>query len=621
MNGNRVDGKPGRNLKFGSKVVSSLFAILAGMLLLAAGVRPALGQACPAQSWTSGTNVWAAEGSIKVMLNNKPTSNKPTIPTYADDGYFNPWGYTELAATHPPMSQLNPVYSCPGGTPQITLAGAGRETVSFQIFITANTGANAALSGVTVDVSPLSGSGTLTSDNTQTSNVTRYLEGYLPYATGDAATLQVSGNAYVPDILVPFYDPYDSGTPAVGTPFNVQPGTTQGVWVNISIPAVAPVGSQTPGLYTGYVTVQGNGVYAQIPINLTVWNGNLPRFDSPNRPDMLKSFMPSLEGTFDSRFAHGEGLPCDGLANGCTQAQILQAQALFQQYQIMAHRYDFDTFNDVYEPLISGAYPNTNPGQATSFTTIAPNGPNGTDGTAPTTIDWPAWDAYYGPALTPTGNGTTGNIFGDGTSLRVFDTPLGTGGNDPLFWCGNTDNNQFCIWGWADFNNPSSAAQYSPNWLQLYQNYSEQISAHFAYNQANAGWGHPELIAYTFDEPYKPTVLGDSNYLYQDMAQTDQAINSANTALSTTWAVNPVRTFLTDDPACHRLYNGGNNTPTPYTDAACAQHINLGNPPRCAISWQLRPTYPEITAIQHESIGATSLPGNISKGMGFRCTK
>ncbi len=565
MNGNRVDGEMGRNRKFGSKVVSSLFAILAGVLLLAAGVRPAAGQACPAQGWTSGANVWAAEGSIKVMLNNQPTSNEPTIPTYADDGYFNPWGYTG----HPPMTQLNPVYSCPGGSPQITLAGAGRETVSFQVFITANTGAGAGLTGVTVDVSPLSGSGTLTSDNTQTSNVTRYLEGYLPYSTGGAASLQVSGNGYVPDVLVPFYDPYDSGTPALGTPFNVQPGTTQGVWVNISIPAVAPLGSQAVGTYTGYVTVQGNGVYAQIPITLTVWNGNLPRFDSPNHPDMLKSFVPSLDGRWYTRFMYGEGLPCDG--PGCSQGQ-----ALFQKYQIMAHDYDFDTFSDIYQPHIAGAYPSdSSSGPSTSFTTGPPTGPGATGTTS--TIDWTAWDAYYGPALTP------GGLFADGTSLRVFDSPLGTGGNGPLYWCGLCDNNEFELWGWSDFNDPSAAPLLPANWLTLSQNYSEQVSQHFTQNQlpvgsGGKGWGHPELIAYNWDETFDK--LYDSTVVYDNVALENQAINNANTAFSPTWAANtnPIHTFLTDDPACHREYAGPNNTPTPYTAAACAQHINLSYP-------------------------------------------
>ena len=65
--------------KFTAKIASTVFAMLAVVLLLATGARPAFGQAC-SQNWTGGANVWAAEGSVKVMLNNAPTTNVPTIP-------------------------------------------------------------------------------------------------------------------------------------------------------------------------------------------------------------------------------------------------------------------------------------------------------------------------------------------------------------------------------------------------------------------------------------------------------------------------------------------------------------------------------------------------------------
>jgi hypothetical protein len=75
----------------------------------------------------------------------------------------------------------------PLGTPVIPIAGAGRDTVAFQLFITAP--AATTLSDVSVTITPLTGPGaTLTSDDTGTSEVTRYLEGYVPYScTGDAA--------------------------------------------------------------------------------------------------------------------------------------------------------------------------------------------------------------------------------------------------------------------------------------------------------------------------------------------------------------------------------------------------------------------------------------------------
>ena len=137
MNGNR---------KFDSQVVSSMFAVLLVALMFIAGAHEAVGQACPSQSWAAATpNIWASDGSIKVMLNNNATTNQPTIPIYADDGNFNPWGFEQHPQT---IAELNDVWSCPSGTPLIAVAGAGRETVSFQVFISAGIGSNSALSPV-----------------------------------------------------------------------------------------------------------------------------------------------------------------------------------------------------------------------------------------------------------------------------------------------------------------------------------------------------------------------------------------------------------------------------------------------------------------------------------------
>ncbi len=163
-----------RDKRFISKVGFSMFATLAAALLLTLGGRQAVGQACPAQNWAGATaNIWAATVSDTVMLNNDPSTNRPTIPIMLYDGTYSPWGYTQ----HPqPVTQLNTNWSCPSGTPVISIAGSGRETVALQIFITAP--AASALSSVSVDITPLTGPGTLTSNNTGTSNVTRYLEGY-----------------------------------------------------------------------------------------------------------------------------------------------------------------------------------------------------------------------------------------------------------------------------------------------------------------------------------------------------------------------------------------------------------------------------------------------------------
>jgi hypothetical protein len=146
--------------------------------------------------------VWASEGSIKVMLNHDAATNRPTVPILLADGNFNPWGFQQ----HPQaITELNSVWSCQSGMPVIAVAGAGRETISFQVFISAGVGANSALSNVSLTVSPLSGPGALTSDNTQTSNVTRYLEGYLPYnGVNPQGFGALQANGQIPDPLIPF---------------------------------------------------------------------------------------------------------------------------------------------------------------------------------------------------------------------------------------------------------------------------------------------------------------------------------------------------------------------------------------------------------------------------------
>ena len=208
MNGNR-------DKKFISNVDFSMFATLTVVFLLVLGGKRAIGQACPAQNWAGATpNIWVATVSDTVMLNNDPATNRPTIPVMLYDGTYSPWGYTQ----HPQaITQLNTNWSCPSGTPVISIAGAGRETVAFQIFITAP--AASSLSDVSVGITSLTGPGTLTSDNTGASNVTRYLEGYVPYScTGATAIGCVQATGSIPDPLIPFYDPYDAGNPPVATP-------------------------------------------------------------------------------------------------------------------------------------------------------------------------------------------------------------------------------------------------------------------------------------------------------------------------------------------------------------------------------------------------------------------
>jgi hypothetical protein len=514
-----------------SKIGISTFMTLSVLMLLIAGSMPAAGQACATQNWAASTpNIWAATVSDLVMLNNNPTTNQPTIPIMLYDGTYSPWGYSQ----HPQaVTQLNTNWSCPSGTPVISIAGAGRETVSFQLFITAP--AATTLSDVSVTITPLTGSGaTLTSDNTGTSAVTRYLEGYVPYSCSGAAAIGcVQATGSIPDPLIPFYDPYDSGNPAVATPFNVQQGTTQGVWVNISIPA-----NQTAGAYTGTLTVSGSGISTTtIPVNLTVWNGNLPGFDAgsvnSSYADMLKVWLPLYS------VDNGEGISGSDIP-------------LFQKYQVMAHNYDIDAQYDPFTVTINGAYPSTNP---TSLTT---------DGTT-SSIDWTAYDAQFGASLTP------GGLFADGTAMRVLDGPMSNGGAGPWTY---PPGYSWCMY--ACGNAPLMPA----GLVALTQNFATQISQHFSSNHTTKGWVIPDLMSYTFDEEYNDPYghsyqLTDQPLVYQIMSQVMQAINSSNSSLSSTWAPStaPIRQLTTDEPAC--MEDG--DSPD-YLPSVCADHLNLSYP-------------------------------------------
>jgi hypothetical protein len=538
-----------RNWKLVSQSLFSILAIFVVVLMIGTA-QQAHAQACSAQNWTASTpNIWASGPSVKVMLSNDATTNQPTIPTFSDDGNFNPWGWSARPQT---IAELNSVWSCPSGSPVIAVAGAGRETVSFQVFISAGKGTGAALSDVNVTVSPLTGAGTtLTSDNTNNSNVNRYLEGYLPYSGVNVnLPAQLQANGQMPDPLIPFYDPYDSGNPAVATPFNVQAGNTQGVWVNISIPA-----GQAAGAYSGTVTVSGNGIgTVSIPVNLTVWNGTLPAFDegsiNSSYADMLKAWFPM----YGENLVKGDGLNCSGNLQDCTNAI-----SNIEQYQVMAHNYDADAQVDGLGPDISGCYPSgTN--TCTSFTT------NGTT----SSINWTNYDAMVGPALKP------GGLFSDGTYMRFFDSPLSNAGAGA--WTGG---------GWTWYNWQGTGTSLPPaGLLQLVNNYVTQISQHFAANHSgSAGWGLPELTSYTFDETYNAghsKDLGGTPVIYQQIAQYNQAINCANagqpyncTGSLGTWSASaqPVHNFLTDEPPCKE-----DGDDTPYTNSVCADHINLSYP-------------------------------------------
>ncbi|MGQ9731922.1 MAG: glycoside hydrolase domain-containing protein [Candidatus Zipacnadales bacterium] len=81
---------------------------------------------------------------------------------------------------------------------------------------------------------------------------------------------------WYPDPLIPFLDPFTGskieGAKYLGAPFDVEPHTNQGLWVDVYVPA-----STQAGEYTGsvLVTVEKTRL-AEVPVQLTVWGFALP---------------------------------------------------------------------------------------------------------------------------------------------------------------------------------------------------------------------------------------------------------------------------------------------------------------------------------------------------------
>ena len=75
-----------------------------------------------------------------------------------------------------------------------------------------------------------------------------------------------------PDALVPFTDPYSEDPLPVGAPFELEPATSQAIFVDVYVPAEAPA-----GLYTTTFEVRAEGQQAvRIPVTLRVWDFALP---------------------------------------------------------------------------------------------------------------------------------------------------------------------------------------------------------------------------------------------------------------------------------------------------------------------------------------------------------
>ncbi len=444
-------------------------------------------------------SIWAADDTIKVLQGNDPASNQPVVPTQG--GYFFPQSYLST----------NDVWSA--ATSTVSIAGAQRETVAFQLFVTASAGASVPALDVQVSA-PAGAAGALPA-----SAITLFREWYVGEGAGGRGALQPAG-AY-PDPLIPFFDPYGTGARIV-PPFDVGAGETQGIWMDVAIPATAAAGA-----YAGTIRILSSGAtLATLSLDLQVWNGKLPLYASD--PTLLKVWAP----LYPAHFYPGEGLDgqCPGYPACSPWPFCSQAISWAQRYQKVAHAYDFDTQLEATPPQTTLDL------QANHYT-----------------IDWSGFDALNGPAM-------DGTLFNDGTRLAVLQSPMG--GDDASFLGADSSGVGY---GW----DPSQETLPPAGLLAAVQDYSTQISQHAAANH----WDQTEILGYLWDEPGK-SLQSSTDPLYHSIELYAQAVNQANAAVG--WK-DPVRFFLTTSPQC---MPGIPNDPLFQYDVgqACTDHEGLAYP-------------------------------------------
>jgi len=184
-----------------------------------------------------------------------------------------------------PMIRVQPDTQ-PGLNDVIEIAAARNEVEPFQVIVSA---LSRKLEGVTASISNLEDGKGNKIDHSQ---ITLYRQQYVYVRNPSPYSTEPPG--WWPDALVPFVSPIDgrpvppmqlirdeaggkaahqlTGARFTGSPFDVWPGKSQPLWIDVSIPREA-----SPGNYTGQFTVTIPALgETRLPVKLTVWNFALP---------------------------------------------------------------------------------------------------------------------------------------------------------------------------------------------------------------------------------------------------------------------------------------------------------------------------------------------------------
>src|SRR5688572_28336569 len=150
----------------------------------------------------------------------------------------------------------------PGPNSSAEIHAAQNEFEAFQLVV------RGPVNGVSVSFPSLVGPG---GASLPSGSIRLYRVGYLNLST--ASNLEGSTGLW-PDPLIPHVDEVANQT-RNAFPFNVPSGENRVVWVEVHVPQ-----GQTPGTYTGTLSVTGTGFSASVPVTLIVWDFELPSTSS-----------------------------------------------------------------------------------------------------------------------------------------------------------------------------------------------------------------------------------------------------------------------------------------------------------------------------------------------------
>lgn len=156
----------------------------------------------------------------------------------------------------------------PGDLQSVTIKAASNEYEPFRLII--HNSKETPLKNINVNISSLKSS----LGEISASNIKLYHANYFHATRPSPRTENLTG--WYPDALIPFsgsgYEKEQGDVPFIADPFDLDTAQNAEVWCDLFVPR-----GTKPGIYTGVASVSvGKKNVADIPVNLTVWDFELP---------------------------------------------------------------------------------------------------------------------------------------------------------------------------------------------------------------------------------------------------------------------------------------------------------------------------------------------------------